>query len=135
MGISFDSIILYSKKPEKLFQFLSFILDVEASDSEEGKISFHFSGVKFLILLTEDESLLKRSFILNTEEQHELLEIKQNIDFFYYRESNTEQHCHLINDQLSFADTDGSLWQIQVKLPLHSTQSSNGFEQSNVRIC
>jgi hypothetical protein len=113
MSLSFGKIILYSHKPEKSFHFLSFLLDVEATNSNPEEIEFQFENHEFSIQLSKESSIDKSSgFCLKVDDLEELEDLKRNIEFYHYKENDKKFSAEIENGQLAFSDPDGRIWRI-----------------------
>lgn len=121
MAIQFGQIYLYSFNPRKLYDFLSFLLDVEAKSYQEEKILFDFQNIEFVILPTEKKRLNKtRYFSLQVSSAAELEDVKRNIEFYYYKEMGEKFSINSDNESLEFSDPDGRIWQITSKLAVRA---------------
>jgi len=137
MSLSFGEIYLYSKDPAKLSNFISFVLDVEASKSEDGHIEFEFDQINFKILLSETKTKLEKTgFSLIVSALDELNEIKQLIEFYYYKEGNKKYQLPVIHQQtLNFVDPDGRHWRIDVGQNHFNSLQDTDTASPSVRIC
>ncbi len=135
MTISFGEIILYSHNPARLMHFISFILDLEADLLDNEDIQFQFDGIKFKIHgLDKLNKKQKASFRLKVCDEAELAEIKNLVEFYYYKEGVDSFKLPLIHENiLSFIDPDGRSWEIFYDLPLHNAMAKTILQQSNVR--
>lgn len=136
MSISFGEIFLYSHNPAKLYNFLSFLLDIEADAFEDEEISFSFKGIKFLILMSEKKKIDKtKYFSLNVNSQIELDDLVQNINFYNYKEDQKALDVHQDSDSISFNDPDGRVWEVKIfEQPIFANKSVVN-KSSNVRLC
>jgi hypothetical protein len=113
MSIRFGEIYLYSHDIQKLFGFISFLLDVEASFVSDEAIKFEFQRMTFVIVHTDKKRIDKtKYFSLYVESANELNDIKQNIEFYHYKESNQPGKIAVSDSSLSFSDPDGRQWQV-----------------------
>jgi hypothetical protein len=136
MSLSFGEIFLYSQDPAKLYHFLSFLLDVEADAYEDERVSFHFSGINFVILLDEDaETSETRAFSLKVNSFNELKDLAKNIEFYYYKEGTTSAKPRFKGDLIHFEDPDGRSWCVEIaKNNTVLTHTGEKFS-TNVRMC
>ena len=119
MAIQFGEIFLNSHNPEKLFNFLSFLLDVQASEYTEHRISFHFQTIDFVIRPCENKKISRGSyFSLTVSSAEELNDLKRNIEFYYYKESNKKFSVIDLEQGLEFTDPDERKWSVFVGTPL-----------------
>ncbi|MBD65999.1 MAG: hypothetical protein CME62_12380 [Halobacteriovoraceae bacterium] len=136
MEVKLGEIFLYSKHPEKLYHFLSFLLDVEVSFQSQDKIVFIFHSVQFVILAS-DKKIPKRTsfFSLSVTDAAELLNLKRNIEFFYYKEHLTSFKCEINDQELVFTDPDNRNWLVKIEDNL--TRPIQNFEKPTeyVRNC
>ena len=118
MAISFGQVFLHSFAPDKLFNFLSFVLDVEATEfeSEVEVIRFNFHGIDFVILPSEKKRLSRtKYFSLSVDSEKELCDLKDNIEFFHYKQLESKFTLKLEDETLEFSDPDGRIWQVEVR--------------------
>jgi len=139
MALSFDSVLILSSNPAQMMQFISFILDIGPIDSNEESISFQFEDTLFKIQkYTGRAKIHHRGFSLNVDSSQELVEIKQMVEFYYYREGNQGQaHTSLNHNRLEFVDPDKSKWSVNVmdnSCLYNSKNNKNHLTKSNVRI-
>ena len=128
MAIQFGQIYLYSFDPRKLYDFLSFLLDVEAKTFEENEILFDFQNIEFVILPLQKKRLDKtKYFSLSVANLIELEDLKRNIEFYYYKEMGEKFSIKTKDDLLEFSDPDGRIWQIKI-MP-QPGQSQSAFPQ------
>lgn len=136
MAISFGEVYLHSHHPEKLFQFLSFLLDVEASEYTPEAISFIFQSVKFSIVPSELKRLSRQSyFSLSVDSPEELLDLKRNIEFFYYKENHSKADLKIEEDKLTFKDPEGRKWTVLVGKSLNHPLKPSESYLDDVRNC
>jgi hypothetical protein len=113
MSLRFGEIYLYSLNPQKLFGFLSFLLDVEATSSTESSIEFNFQNMIFIILQSDKKRIDKtKYFSLYVDDLSDLEFIQQNIEFYHYKEADTKFVINIFDSKLEFTDPDGRLWQV-----------------------
>jgi hypothetical protein len=113
MSLRFGEIYLYSHNPQKLFSFLSFLLDVESTRSTESSIEFHFQNMIFIIIQSDKKRIDKtKYFSLYVDDLKDLEFIKQNIEFYHYKEADTKFVIKSSEETLEFSDPDGRLWQV-----------------------
>ena len=116
MSLTLGNIFLYSFDPEKLFHFLSFLLDVEGIHHSDDTIEFIFHGTSFVIKQSEKKRLDKTTyFTLKTYSEEELINIKNNIEFYYYKEGESKFKIQLENKILEFSDPDNRSWRIVIE--------------------
>lgn len=116
MTIQFGQIYLYSFNPRKLYDFLSFLLDVEAKSYQEEKILFDFQDIEFVILPMQKKRLDKtKYFSLSVANISELEDVKRNIEFYYYKEMGEKFTIKSDSESLEFSDPDGRIWQIKLQ--------------------
>ncbi len=118
MAISFGQIYLHSFSPEKLFAFLSFLLDIEAKDFETKTdiIKFDFQDIEFVILPSENKRLSRtKYFSLSVDSEKELDDLKKNVEFFHYKEMDSKFTLTVKERLLEFSDPDGRIWQVEVR--------------------
>jgi len=132
MDISFGEIYLFSKNPERLYSFLSFILDLESPNYDREKIEFIFNKIKFVILpTTGTQDFTHQFFSLNVYFENEINELAQNIEFYYYKQSISNYTLDKSSTTLCFTDPDSRKWivnhVVQYDIPDHIA--------SDVRIC
>lgn len=138
MAISFGQIYLHSFAPEKLFDFLSFLLDVEAKDFEtkSDTIRFDFQGIEFVILPSEKKRLSRtKYFSLSVENEKELEDLKNNIEFYHYKQMDSKFTLKTENGALEFSDPDSRVWQVKVRSAknlVNSTCNSDNFISSQM---
>jgi len=136
MAVQFGEIYLYSHNPEKLFHFLSFLLDVQASEYNEQKIRFNFQTINFVIKPCETKRLSRLSyFSLTVEDAHELDDLKRNIEFYYYKEGNLKHSITQLDNGIEFTDPDDRKWSIFVGNNYHFSPVKQEANISNVRNC
>lgn len=118
MSIRFGEIYLYSHNPQKLFGFLSFLLDVEATSSNEDSICFTFQNMNFLIIKSIKKKIDKtKYFSLYVDDHNDLQHIKQTIEFYHYKEADHKFTLKCRENELEFTDPDGRLWKV-IHVPL-----------------
>jgi hypothetical protein len=136
MSLSFGEIFLYSQDPEKLYHFLSFLLDVEADSYEDERISFHFSGINFVILFDQDVKIDKtRTFSLNVNDINELKDLSKNIEFYYYKERGESAKPRLGDGLIHFEDPDGRIWCAEIVRNAPVLTHTGEDLSTNVRMC
>jgi len=135
MSISFGEIYLYSLDPAKLYDFLSFLLDVEAQIFEADKIHFEFQGIHFVILRSHKKRIDKTQyFSLNVSSLEELEYIGKNIEFYHYKGGDKNLKLDLSESSLSFRDPDERLWRVNLEKN-KNYQLPKGSNFTDVRIC
>ncbi len=138
MSLSFGQIILYSKDPAKLFHFISYLFDVEAKEVnlDEGFLFFDMNNVNFKIVRLEKGRIeAKPIFSLQVNSPKELAELKQSLEFFYYKEGISKSAKITLNDDcLSFKDPDGRSWEIDCVASTNIAYQQQKNNISNVRI-
>ena len=87
MGIKFGKFILESENPARLYHFLSFIFDVEADSKEQRNILFEFGELCFLIRQARTDIQKRCDFTLEVDEESELKQMSQSVEFYYYKEN------------------------------------------------
>ena len=116
MAIQFGQIYLYSFNPRKLYDFLSFLLDVEAKSFEEDEILFDFQEIEFVILPLQKKRLDKtKYFSLSVASSEELEDLKRNIEFYYYKEMGEKFKIKTSDNLLEFSDPDRRIWQVRLR--------------------
>ena len=117
MAIYFGEIYLYSLNPSKLFSFLSFLLDIEAKEISDDFISFNFQNMLFKIIRSDKKRIDKtKYFTLCVTNLNELIEIKQNIEFYHYKEGDSKFQLVQSEDSLEFSDPDGRKWEVNYQI-------------------
>lgn len=135
MAISFGETFLYSHNPEKLYHFLSFLLDVQAHEYNEHQIKFKFQTMVFVIRPCGTKKISRQSyFSLQVDNWEELYDLKRTIEFYYYKEGDKKYSLVDLVDGLEFTDPDNRKWSAQVKNSMHHHDSSlKTSTQTNVR--
>lgn len=136
MGIQFGEIYIYSHHPEKLYQFLSFLLDVEASEYTKDNISFEFQTIRFSIVPSELKRLSKQSyFSLTVDSLAELEDIKRNIEFFYYKEGHAKTDFNMKDGKLTFKDPEQRRWTVFIRKGVNQQITPSESYLADVRNC
>lgn len=132
----FDSLKLYSKKPAEIFNFLSFIFDIEILENSETNIRFRLGGVIFEIIECKKSKISKEHFFtLCVDQVIKLQELKQSLEFYEYKQNMKELKSTINGSELSFIDPDGRSWQVLVKNEFSFKDAMHPNKAINVRNC
>lgn len=126
MAITFGETYLHSHNPEKLYHFLSFLLDVQAHEYSEHQIKFLFQGMIFVIRPSETKKISRQSyFSLKVDNWDELYDLKRTIEFYYYKEGDKKYALEDKANGLIFTDPDNRKWSVVVGNELFKSESSH----------
>ena len=123
--IEFGAITLLSKNPRQMAEFISFLFDT--SFSLETKDSYSILVWDQKIIFKEGK-VPKGSHInydLISNSHSEIEELKQKIEFFYYKNDLKHKAPLLYESELRFFDPDNRLWLVLVPLNLSTHLADN----------
>lgn len=115
--LKFGEIVLRSKKPRELADFLSFIFDSQISSDVDENANELFIldvlGKEFVVKEGKPGANPVASFSLLSTEPSDIDQLKQKVEFFYYKNSSKHKTPRLEEDCLVFFDPDNRLWRVK----------------------
>lgn len=129
--ISFGQFVFESPKPKILCDFLCFVFDLDFEATAADSFVIDFFGLKVLIIPCEKISTKKSGCVLHAASVDELDQLRQKIEFFFYKNQIKVSPPLLFGNELRFNDTDGRAW--FVDLPVSMLTRKVEFKSQDVR--
>jgi hypothetical protein len=126
MDIKFSKLIIPTTNKARLFSFITSVFDSEVLIDHLGDEYTRIGGVDiFFNIVGKRYSYPKSFFTFVVESNDDLVDLKNKIEFSYYRDSLGKPKCVLLDKSLEFCDIDGNKWTIELEYqkPLQNTQS------------
>ncbi len=136
MSYQFGNLILPCKKPELIYDFLSFIFDLENFEgATQDEIHLSLFGINLKLRKQENENVLNVPFELTTHDAAGLFQLKQNIEFYYYKNQSDIPEINVNDDRIEFLDPEGHCWKVLLVSPLIVSSRVPEKNTQDVRIC
>lgn len=114
--ISFGQFVFESTKPKVLCDFLCFVFDLEFEAISADTFSIEFFELKLLIIPCEKLQSKKSGCVLHAASLDELDQLRQKIEFFFYKNQIKVSPPLLFGNELRFNDTDGRAWFVDLPI-------------------
>lgn len=115
MEIKIGEYHLDSKDPQRLFNFFSFLFDIEPIESIDD-ILFELGGMVFRIKSFNKKRLNKKmDLVFHVGSESELQDLFHSIEFYHYKEKMAGHSTKLEGQSVRFEDFDGRIWTFKLE--------------------
>jgi len=133
MDINFSKLILPTTNKARLFNFITSVFDSDVLTDQNGEEYTRIGGINiYFNEVGKRYSYPKSFFSFNVKDSTNLSDLKNKIEFSYYRDDFGKLKCELLDKSLEFCDPDGNRWVVELesKIPINISQV---ILQDNVR--
>ena len=133
MDINFSKLILPTTNKARLFNFIKSVFDSDVLIDQEGVEYTRVGGISiFFNEVGKRSSYPKSFFSFEVKDSTNLEDLKNKIEFSFYRDNLGKPKYELFDNSLQFCDPDGNKWVIELEsqIPMNVSQV---ILQDNVR--